>query len=405
MVGLKYQPVAKMWSLLVIFILLMVYNILVDALPRHQLFYVIGIIYTTIYIFITILLNHPTYGMDGTNPATFLGWLTFFAIESCGSLEITLFWSFVNSVYSIEGAKKTYGYIIAGSQLGSILGPMLVANNKHLGGIPSVFAVGSVCPLLAGAVIFVYMRKYGFSDMANKDVELVVPSKRGKTGMFEGLLLFVKYPYVAGIFAILCLFECTSTIMDFEMLTLAREVYTTKEEFAAFCGRCGVFVNVSTLVLSLGGTTYIFKTFRLKHILIAFPVCVLSTVTAIYIWPILTVSLCGMIFVKALNYSVYGPAKEMLYGVTTSDIKFKSKSWIDAFGGRFAKAAGSGLNNAFKSSTDRLLTYGSICSISLITILVFVTSIMGTKCEKYQAINFKVGLKKQELTEVALTQA
>lgn len=177
-IGLKYLPIAKMWSLLVVFILLMIYNYLVDAIPRHQLFYVIGIFYTTLFVFITIGLNHTTYGMVGTRPAKCIGWLTFFVIESYGNLAVTLFWSFCNSIYTIEGAKATYGYIIAGSQVGSILGPALVMYNKHLGGIPPVFAIGSICPLLSALVMFMYMRKYGLRD----DIERVEVNPKKKNG-------------------------------------------------------------------------------------------------------------------------------------------------------------------------------------------------------------------------------
>lgn len=390
-----------MWSLLVVFILLMIYNYLVDAIPRHQLFYVIGIFYTTLFVFITIGLNHTTYGMVGTRPAKCIGWLTFFVIESYGNLAVTLFWSFCNSIYTIEGAKATYGYIIAGSQVGSILGPALVMYNKHLGGIPPVFAIGSICPLLSALVMFMYMRKYGLRD----DIERVEVNPKKKTGIFEGLRLFVKYPYVAGIFAISSLVEITSTILSFGTFTLAREVYTNTEDFAAFCGLFGVIANIATLVLALGGTKFLFKAFKLRYILIAFPVCVLITVVVVYISPTLNVSFVGLIVVFSLKNSVNNPAKEMLYSVTTTDIKFKSKSWIDAFGTRAAKAAGSGVTNALKSSTEMLLTYGSIVSISCSVLLVFVASIMGSKCEKYQDIDFKVGVKKQDSKEVLLTHA
>ena len=406
-VGVKSQPMAKIWSLVVMVVALVIYNYLLDILPRHQLFYVIGIFYSVLLVGITIGLNHPVYGMEGTRPATMLGWISFFAIESYGSLAVTLFWSFMNSMYSLQGAKKTYGYIIAGSQFGSIIGPTLTANNKYLGGIPPVFGVGSLCPILSAVVIFVYMKKYGFSDIENKlnkQEDTTVP-KKAKTGIFEGLRLFAKHPYVAGIFAISCLFEITLTILDFEMLVLGREVYTTKEDFAAFTGRYGMYVNIASLLIALGGTTYIFKTCRLRYILVSFPMMVLLTVVVVYISPTLNVALGGMIFVKALTYAINNPAKEMLYSVTTSDIKFKSKSWIDAFGGRLAKAAGAGVNNAFKSSIEMLFMYGSMVSIALSVLLVVVASFMGAKCEKYQAINYKVGSKPVDPKEVALNQA
>ena len=47
---------------------------------------------------------------------------------------------------------------------------------------------------------------------------------------------------------------------------------------------------------------------------------------------------------KALNYSFNHPTREVLYIPTTKDIKFKAKSWSDAFGSRIAKSFGSIFN-------------------------------------------------------------
>jgi hypothetical protein len=44
----------------------------------------------------------------------------------------------------------------------------------------------------------------------------------------------------------------------------------------------------------------------------------------------------AMMFLKALSYSLNNPCKEMLYNPTSTDVKFKAKSWIDIFGQRGA---------------------------------------------------------------------
>ncbi len=41
-----------------------------------------------------------------------------------------------------------------------------------------------------------------------------------------------------------------------------------------------------------------------------------------------------MMCLKALSYSLNNPCKEMLYNPTSTDVKFKAKSWIDIFGQR-----------------------------------------------------------------------
>lgn len=47
-----------------------------------------------------------------------------------------------------------------------------------------------------------------------------------------------------------------------------------------------------------------------------------------------------MMFLKALSYSLNNPCKEMLYNPTSTDVKFKAKSWIDIFGQRGASDTG-----------------------------------------------------------------
>src|SRR6056297_2266135 len=65
-----------------------------------------------------------------------------------------------------------------------------------------------------------------------------------------------------------------------------------------------------------------------------------------------------MMFLKALSYSLNNPCKEMLYQPTNTAVKFKSKSWIDIFGQRGAKAAGSVVTNALSDSVRSLVFYG-----------------------------------------------
>lgn len=400
LVGLKYQPMAKIYSLFVMVGVLFIYNFIVDRVARHKLFYIVGGFYSIVFFLITYALTHPTIGLPNTDigPHRWLGWISFFAIESYGSLAVSMFWSFVNSVYSLEGAKKNYGHIIAGSQLGAIAGPVIVNFVEFFGGLPVVFGIGAALPALCTITIFFYMKYYGHDDIAKKAAAPVAgdaKSKKKKTGMLEGLRLFAAYPYVFGIFAISCLFEITITILDYEMLTLARERYTTKEQFASFMGKFGTLVNTVAFFISLGITKMIFKKFRLRHVLMAFPSLVCSTVVFCYFFPTLWFVFAGLVFLKALTYAINNPAKEMLYSVTTLDVKFKSKSWIDAFGGRAAKAAGSAITGSLNKSMELLFSYGSLVSVGVSVILIFVASIMGAKCEDHQASGFKVGEDKK----------
>lgn len=66
------------------------------------------------------------------NTAFPAGWVSYCAIESFGSICVSLFWAFVNSSMNVEGAKSAYGLIIAGANLGSIMGPTIATTKVRL---------------------------------------------------------------------------------------------------------------------------------------------------------------------------------------------------------------------------------------------------------------------------------
>ena len=48
-----------------------------------------------------------------------------------------------------------------------------------------------------------------------------------------------------------------------------------------------------------------------------------------------------MVASKAINYALNSPSMKQLYIPTTKDVRYKSQAWIESFGSRGSKAAGS----------------------------------------------------------------
>jgi AAA family ATP:ADP antiporter len=117
--GVEAIPKAKMASVVVVTVGVGIYNELYDRFEPHQLFYIIGGFYATLFGTIGLALMHPVYGVYNTNasPDRWLGWISYCAIESFGSIGVTNFWAFANSVYDLERAKKSYGLLIACAQV------------------------------------------------------------------------------------------------------------------------------------------------------------------------------------------------------------------------------------------------------------------------------------------------
>ena len=98
LVGLEYQPQAKMLSLFVVTAVLFAYNKVVDLVERNRLFAVICGSYALVFVAIAVCLKSTSFGLYGDDgaplppsPERLLGWVHYFAIESYGSLAVSLF--------------------------------------------------------------------------------------------------------------------------------------------------------------------------------------------------------------------------------------------------------------------------------------------------------------------------
>lgn len=84
-----------------------------------------------------------------------------------------------------------------------------------------------------------------------------------------------------------------------------------------------------------------------------------------------------MMVMKGMSYALNNPTKEILYQMTSTNIKFKCKSWIDTFGQRSSKALGSIVTNQFATSVADLANYGSVVGVAIAVFLVWVSDYMG----------------------------
>ena len=121
-------------------------NKLLDVMPKHHVFYLMGMSYFLIFGLISLLLSHPTVGIANINsdPTRLLGWVSYCAIESFGSVVIQCYWALVNASVDVKFAKANFGFIVAGAQIGSIMGPT-VATQADLIGIPMLYMIGALC--------------------------------------------------------------------------------------------------------------------------------------------------------------------------------------------------------------------------------------------------------------------
>ena len=397
LVGIEYIPKAKMGSLFVVLGAVYVYNTLVDHYPKHQLFYIVGGFYGTLFCLIAAMLAHPTIGMANAeaSPTRVLGWLSYFAIESFGSLQVSLFWQFTNANVDLKTAKASYGLIVAGAQVGSILGPT-IATGAHSVGMSALYLCGAAAVGCMVLMVRLYVRRF---RPAGGAAEHKAPSK-GRASALEGLRLMGKYSYVRGIFAVSCLFMVEVTVLDYMMKVLAHREFTERHPddpqaasraFTAFMGSFGQMANLISFAFSLTGTSFVIRRLGLRRTLLAFPSLCCGAILVVFLAPKLYVVFFAMMLLKGFSYALNNPVKEILYQPTSAAVKYKCKSWIDGFGARGAKAAGSIITDSFSGSVAALVTFGSLAAGSVSLFLVWVAHWIGGRFEEFVETDFVVG--------------
>jgi AAA family ATP:ADP antiporter len=118
----------------------------------------------------------------------------------------------------VNFAKKNFGFIVAGAQIGSILGPT-VATQAETIGIPMLYMGGSFCMVFMVIAMFFYVQKFGVNE--NDDTS---KDSKSEGGIMEGFVLFYKHDYVKGIFCVSSLFMIQFTVFDYMMKVLTNPI-------------------------------------------------------------------------------------------------------------------------------------------------------------------------------------
>ena len=370
-VGREYIPYAKMASMLVLIPPVLFYSYLVDMVRRYQLLAFCSGIFGILGMVFVYFIGHPSIGLINTDssPYRLFGWLFYFFVEGYSPFLVSVFWAFSNSVYNPESAKKNYAFMVAGSKLGGILasgvglfvlsltnyhGERLFSdsfNHQMLVGLSStlIFVVTILIFVLIRVVpdkyLHGYEEAYQFEKkQKEKKEEQVNMLWSGLISIWSGLKMFFKLPYLLGIFGMLFFYEVINTILSYLRLSLAERYSSDVSGLSQFLFWQFFLMHFFGFFISLLGTKTFLHRFGLRYCLLLIPI--LSAVLVSYFMFTYTAFSLSATFIalRSLHYAFSLPIRESLYIPTVKDVKFKSKSWIDAFGSKLAKTFGSIFN-------------------------------------------------------------
>lgn len=354
MVGSKYQPDAKILSLILFFPLVLFYSRLVDWFSKEKLIYIFVLVYGGIGLLFVYLFYHPTIGVANLeqSPYRILGWAFYLFVESYISVMVSLFWAFIHDITTPQSAKRGYGILIFGSQFGAVVF-ILIGNylssdvSMYAKRVPLIALLSVIMFSFIAFVTFILSRVVSQKELegykTNKDVS---PEKEKRSvGFLEGLKVLIRFPYAGGIFGLVFFHEVVSALMHYQMLRSIEVTYLYNRGLVnKFLFDFTLVMQIISCLFALFGTSFFQRKIGVRGCLMAYPILLGFGIVFYFMNPTLIFIAVVMIIAKGINYVLNQPAKEMLYIPTTRAIKYKSKAWIDMFGLRSAKMSGSVVN-------------------------------------------------------------
>lgn len=393
-VGNEYLPKAKF---LVIFFLIpaaLLYSSLVDNIRRYQLLSFYCFLYGAILLFFAYFLGSPVHGLDNTitSPWRAFGWAYYFILEGFSPFVVGVFWAFANSVSDPREAKSSYATMVAGSKIGGMSTALFAAymmNNLNSVGYfafsdtmaHQILLAGSACLLLlVPVIIYVLMRSVPGSYLHGYEVVYKQEKENsktgaGNTGMFSGLQLLLESPYVLGIFALVFFYESLNVVLNFQRISLLKAAATNTHGVMSMSALTGsmfiqrFWMHFYGLIVSVVGVRFLLKKYGEKACLIMIPIFV--GLLLIYFMIVQTPEAMLHVFIGlgTINYSFSKPLCESLYIPTIKDMKFKAKSWIDSFGTKISKSAGSIFTDFVRTAVPGTASFYAVYS-SFFTVLI-----------------------------------
>jgi ATP:ADP antiporter, AAA family len=348
-------PYAKTVSVLCLLPLVMFYTKLLERTSRERMLIILPSFYgIMVLVFSGLMLfaqvssqEIAAYDMVPRLATRTLGYIWYVFVESFGSLVVALFWAFAADSTEPTQAKRGFPLVVAIGQMGGIICPYTIGGLPHRLGLKN----DVVSMLILGFLILLIipMVRY-FLRATPKSLLTAFHGKNEKAeeskqepGFLEGLKLMLQHRYLMAIFAANFIYEVVVTIFDFNFKVAAGSQYTGVA-LSNYLSLYGSSVNIVSLLCLLLGISNITRFLGVGVALAAMPIIVGFALFGFLALDSLTFLFGLMVGSKAINYALNGPALKQLYIPTTPDVRFKAQAWIETFGSRASKEAGSLFN-------------------------------------------------------------
>ncbi len=291
-------------------------------------------------------------------------WASIYAI-----LTTSQFWLLANYLFNAREAKRLFPAITASAILGGILGGYFTRFMvKIIGGTPNLifFCIGLIG--LAIMLMNLAWRLREKSHESKKRIQsLSVPAQSFRI-VGEILALIRNSRHLAFLVGIVTFTFIVVQIADFQFTTYAFEQNTATDDLAGFLGFWVSTLSIIAFVFQVLFASAIIRRFGVIATILFLPIALLLS----SVWAFLSYGLISILTIKigdgAFRHSINKVGTELLYLPIPTEVKKKTKVFVDMFADRFARGIAGLLLIIFYSWLGLSIAQISLLSIVLICV-------------------------------------
>jgi AAA family ATP:ADP antiporter len=246
----------------------------------------------------------------------FYVWLSLFSL-----FHVSVFWSLMADLFTREQAPRLFAFIASGASIGTIAGASITLILAKKIGTLNLMLVAAL--ILVAIIPLITILRSSVSDAAagsNQESSI-------SGNPFAGFRQFVTNPYLLGIAFFIFLYTFIGSFAYFEMKNLMAD--NSRDANAAIWAGINLTVNAFAIGTAMFATGRITKAVGLGKTLAMIPLLVAIALLAVFSSPTLAVIIVAWVVLKAGNYSITRPGREMLYTTVSREDRFKTKQVID----------------------------------------------------------------------------
>lgn len=259
---------------------------------------------------------------SGGEPGVRTGYVFFVWLSVFNLFAVSVFWSLMADVFTLEQGKRLFGFIGVGGTAGAIAGLSLVWKWAPVLGTLGLVSIASVLVAASGTIAVVMSRWASERGSEGNPVE-------GKS--WSGLTHLLGSRYLSAIGAVVLIYTVLSTLLYFEKARIIAATVESDADRTAVFAAIEWWAQVLTILIQVFLTGRLMKWLGVGVLLAVVPAVSVVGFATLGLVPSLAVVAVFEAVRRASNFSLSKPARETLFTVVSRDEKYKAKAGIDTF--------------------------------------------------------------------------